>query len=152
MSNYIKKVFNIYNGFENNQKPQIFSETNKINCKYCKKLNKAEYCCRIIEPPNILLINIDYSKCGKSKPSKIEFDEIIDITKYVNYDYKKPIKYRIICVCNYINNSKNKDNIFTYYWNRNNEKWYKLNDSFLHGCNKDNICSEKTILLIYEKI
>ena len=110
MSNYKKKVFNIYNGFENNEKPQLLSETNKFKCKNCKKLNKSEYCCKIIQPPNILLINIDYNECGESKPSKIEFDEIIDITKYVNYDYINPIKYRVICVCNYIKNSMNKDN------------------------------------------
>ena len=152
VSNYKNKVFNIYNGFKDNEKPKLFNETNKINCKICSELNNAEYCCKIIQPPKILLINIDYSECGISKPSKIEFDEIIDITKYVNYDYRIPINYSIICVCNYINDSKNTDNFFTYYWNRQNEKWYKLNDSFLHECNKDDICSEKTILLIYEKL
>ena len=52
--NYKQKIFDIYNGFKNNEKPQIMNRANKVMCQVCKKLKKVEYSYKIIQPPNKL--------------------------------------------------------------------------------------------------
>ena len=59
MKDYDGKDFNIYNGFEDNQKFKLLTQDNKISCKICNHLNDLEYCNQIIIPPNILVINFD---------------------------------------------------------------------------------------------
>ena len=80
-------------------------------------------------------------------PSKIEFDEIIDITKYVHFPLRFPVKYRIACVCNFI-----KNNYIVCCWNREKEKWYKNIDSSFCECNEEDIYSGNPYLFLYEKI
>ena len=55
----------------------------------------ANRCTKIIVPPSKLLIFIDYGNNEVYKPSNITFDRIIDITKFVNFDYGTTIKYQI---------------------------------------------------------
>ena len=100
MKKYSQKKFNIYDGFKDNEKPKLLSDNNKIYCNICKNLSDYQYYYKIIEPPSKLLININYDN-NENNPSKVEFDEIIDISKYINLSYKLPIKYRINFICSY---------------------------------------------------
>ena len=59
---YNRKNFNILNGFQDNSKPSLFTGDNKFFCKICNRLQNSETTCKIFEPPNKLLINIDYGK------------------------------------------------------------------------------------------
>ena len=152
ISHYNKKEFNIYNGFEDNEKIQLLSDNNSIYCNKCNKACETEYSCKIIEPPSKLLINIDYCKNRNNIYSKIKFDEEIDITKYVNFSFGFPIKYRIICICTYLNDSENNDNYFSYCWNKENKDWYKFGDSSYSKCVKSDIYSGNPYLLLYEKL
>jgi ubiquitin C-terminal hydrolase len=54
ISKQYEKVFNIYNGFEDNEKAQISS----FPCDHCKKYCEFEKSLKIVEPPKELLINI----------------------------------------------------------------------------------------------
>ena len=143
ISSYDQKTFNIYNGFQNNEKIELIKGGNKIFCNKCSKVNDAENYRKIIEAPSKLIINIDY--VNNIKPSKIEFDEIIDITKYSNSRF--PLKYRIISVCTFINN-----NYIGYFLNKENKKWFRLNDSSFFECKKKDIYSGNPYLLLYEKL
>ena len=102
---YHEKKFNILNGFQDNANPTVLKGDNKFLCNNCKKLQDAKTECKIFEPPLKLLINLDYGKNKKYQPSKIEFDEEIDITKFVEFDYKQKIRYRIIGVCTHYGHS-----------------------------------------------
>ena len=97
--NYKGMKFNILDGFRDNSNPIMLKGDNKFLCNYCNKLQEAEKTCKIFEPSQKLLINIDYEKKEKYHPSVVEFDEEIDITNFVDFDYKKKIKYKIIGVC-----------------------------------------------------
>ena len=143
ISSYDKKIFNIYNGFEDNEKAGLINGENKIFCNNCNKIYDAENYLKIKDAPSKLIINIEYS--NEIRPSKIDFDEIIDITKYANS--KIPLKYRIISVCTFL-----KDNFITYLWNKDIKKWYKLNDSSVLECKKKEIYSKNPYLLLYEKL
>ena len=102
---YDKKNFNILYGFQDNANPTVLKGDNKFLCNNCKTLQDAKTECKIFEPPLKLLINLDYGKNKKYQPSSIEFDEEIDITKFVEFDYKQKIRYRIIGVCTHYGHS-----------------------------------------------
>ena len=150
LSNYENKIYNIYNGFEEMTKPAISIENNSFFCNICKKQNEAEYIRKIKEPPNKLLIIIDYNKV---KPLKIEFDEIIDISKYDNHNFGIPIKYELICVCSNIYDSQNNNNDFiTYCKNKENLKWYKFTDNNTLEYRIQDFNLGDPYLFLYEKL
>ena len=149
---YDKKEFNIYNGFDDNAKIQLLSDNNRIYCNKCNKVYDVEYSCKIIEPPSKLFININFCENSQNIPSKMKFDEEIDITKYVNFHFGFPIKYRIICVCSFSKGSENKDNYIAYCRNIKNDNWYKFWDSSFSECEKSDIHSGNPYLLLYEKL
>ena len=106
---------------------------------------------QIFEPPKYLLINIDYGKNKKYQPSSIEFDDIIDITQFVAYDYKQKIKYKILGVCTHYGHSGRTGHYVAFCRNRDNI-WYKFNDSKCSECNRNDIKKGSPYLLLYERI
>ena len=152
MFNYNKKVFNIYNGFEDNEKPQLLKDKNKFLCNICKELCEAILTCKIIQSPNKLIINIDYGKNKKFKTSKILFDEEIDITRFINFNFNTNIRYKIICVCTYLGQSESYEHYIAYCRHRLTGQWYKFIDSSCNECNVKEIYTGNPYLLLYEKI
>ena len=146
MNNYENKIFNIYNGFDDIIKPKIIQE----NCNNCEKQYDAEYSCKIKELPNKLLIVIDYNGVN---PTKIEFDEIINVSQYVTSNFGLPIKYELFCVCNYVFDSKNNTNNYVAYCkNKENQKLYNFDDSFTFICHNNDIYLGNPYLFLYEKL
>ena len=152
MVDYADKIFNIYNGFEDLQKVQELKGDNQFYCNVCKKLQDGEICCKIIIPPIKLLINIDYGKNKKYNPKSVKFDEELDITKYVNFNFGCAIKYRIIGVCAHYGDSGSYGHFIAFCRNRNNGKWYVFNDSSCKECPKNSIYFGNPYLLLYERI
>ena len=149
---YHKHKFNILNGFQDNANPTILKGDNKFLCNNCKKLQDAKTECKIFEPPLKLLINLDYGKNKKYQPSSIEFDEEIDITKFVEFDYKQKIRYRIIGVCTHYGHSGSYGHYVAFCRNTQTDTWYEFNDSFCSECNKREIYRGSPYLLLYERI
>ena len=149
---YDKHRFNILNGFQDNANPTILKGDNKFLCNNCKKLQDAKTECKIFEPPLKLLINLDYGKNKKYQPSSIEFDEEIDITKFVEFDYKQKIRYRIIGVCTHYGHSGSYGHYVAFCRNTQTDTWYEFNDSFCSECNKREIYRGSPYLLLYERI
>ena len=150
--NYHKKKFNIYNGFEDNEKDQLLIDDNQFYCNYCRKLTDGVICCKIIQPPNKLLINIDYGKNKKYKPSRIEFGENIDLAKYVNFKFDTNLIYRIIGVCTHLGYSGRHGHYIAFCKNRKTDQWFKFNDDKFMKCNVKEIYENSPYLLLYEKI
>ena len=146
--NYKGMKFNILDGFRDNSNPIMLKGDNKFLCNYCNKLQEAEKTCKIFEPSQKLLINIDYEKKEKYHPSVVEFDEEIDITNFVDFDYKKKIKYKIIGVCTCFEHHQ----WLAFCRNKKNDKWYKFNDSSFSECDKGEIYKGIPYLLLYERI
>ena len=59
---YHKKIFNIIEGFREISKPDLLTGDNSLYCNKCYGLQNGEIKCEIIEPPNKLIIIIDYGK------------------------------------------------------------------------------------------
>ena len=154
MIDYGGKDFNIYNGFEDNQKFKLLNQDNKISCKICNHLNDLEYCSQIIIPPNILVINFYFDRRGilsDGSPKSIIFDEIIDITKYVNYNYGNKIQYRLFGICQIVGDQ------WTWHYiaickNLNNGNWYNFNDAIVRLSDTFKLECGKPYILFYERI
>ena len=142
---YSKTKFNILDGFRDNSIPNSLQ---KFWCDTCKTFQSAETTCKIFEPPQKLLINIDYGKDKLYQPSKIEYDDEIDITNFVDFDYQQKIKYRILCICSFLENGQ----YIAYCRHKEKDIWYSFNDSFCTQCNKNDIYKGNPYLLLYERI
>ena len=152
MFDYKGRRFNILDGFKDNSKPSLLKGDNQFLCKICNKLQDSETTCKIFEPPNKLLINIDYGKNKKYQPSSIDFSEEIDITEFVNFNYNQKIKYKIIGVCTHYGYSGQFGHYIAFCKNTKENKWYEFNDSSFHECYINSIYGGSPYLLLYERI
>ena len=150
MQKYNKNCFNIYDGFKDNEQPQKLDGNNQFFCNICNKSCEGEIACKIFMPPNKLLINIDYGHNKKYKPSKIEFDEEIDITKYVHFNFGYKIKYKIIGVCSHYGSSGKFGHYIAYCKNRETNIWYQFNDSICKQIKNGEYKLGSPYLLLYE--
>ncbi len=149
---YNRKSFNIYDGFKDNQKESYLRGDNQFYCCFCKRLCDAIITCKIIQPPNKLLINLDYGKNKKYQPSRIYFDENIDITNFVNFNFGCLLKYRIIGVCTHYGYSGSTGHYIAFCRHRETGDWYKFNDSSCYKCGHNEIYGGSPYLLLYERI
>ena len=154
VAKYDGKEFNIMNGFDDHIKIEKLTGDNQYYCNYCKKLCDADIQSKIIFPPKYLLINIDYGKNKKFMPSSVKYSEEIDITKYINFDFKKQIKYRILGVCSHLGDSGISGHYISFCKNKKTGKWYNFNDSIVSMCNSifEIINYGNPYLLLYEQI
>ena len=130
-------------GFKVNSIPN----SQKFKCDYCKSFQQAETSCKIFEPPLKLLINIDYGKDKLYQPSTIEYEDEIDITNFVDFDYKQKIRYKIIGICSRLENGQ----YIAYCRHKEKDIWYSFNDSLCTECNKYDTYRGNPYLLIYER-
>ena len=153
VSFYDKKEFNIYNGFDDYTKIDKLTGDNQYYCNNCKKLCDAEMFTKILIPPKHLLINIDYGKNKKFMPKSVKYGDTIDITKYMSFDYGKPIKYKILGICSHLGISGSSGHYIAYCRNKQDGKWYQFNDSFVTQCKLEEINNGgNPYLLLYEKL
>ena len=150
--NYRNGIFNIYNGFQDNQAIQYLQGNNKYFCPSCQNLYDGETCCKIITPPNKLIINIDYGKNKINNVKQLIFDETIDITSFINFNFGKKIIYQISGVCTHLGSSGPTGHYIAYCRNKQTGMWYNFNDSFVRLCDKNEIYRGSPYLLVYEQI
>jgi ubiquitin C-terminal hydrolase len=153
MFKYKKKTFDIMDGFRDNEEPQELKGNNKFYCNKCKMLVEAALTCKIIQPPNKLILNIDYGKNKKYHPSNIIFGDIINITKYVNFNFGTQIRYEITGICTHFGASGEYGHYITFCKHKEKEKWYSFSDSTCKEIqNKDEIYRGSPYILLYEKL
>ena len=150
--NYRNSVFNIYNGFQDNQNTQYLRGNNQYFCPACQSLQNGETCCKIIQPPSKLIINIDYGKNKIYQVRRLIFDEMIDITRFINFNFGKNIIYQISGVCTHLGSSGPSGHYIAYCRNKQNGLWYKFDDSCVSQVQKDEIYNGSPYLLLYEQI
>ena len=125
---------------------------NQYYCQICQELCDANICSKIIQPPNKLVINVDYGKNKRYEVRKLIFDEFIDITNYINFNFGKRIQYRISGVCTHLGVSGSSGHYIAYCRHKETGKWYNFNDSYCNECNINEIYNGSPYLLLYEQI
>ena len=152
VKNYQNKKFNIINGFENILKCSKLYGENQYYCQICKKLNDGEIMSTIHQPPIKLVINIDYGKDKIYKVESLEFDEIIDVTSYLSFNFGKRIQYQISGICTHLGVSGASGHYIAFCRNKVNGKWYNFNDSKMRECSKNELYIGNPYLFIYEQL
>ena len=151
MFNYHNKICNIYQSFKEYTKAETINGDNQFYCQKCRVLRAAKVKSKIFYAPRYLIINIDYGKNFRYKPNKVEFGEIIDLRGFTDKNNEEK-SYELIAISNYISSSGNSGHYIAYCKNKNNNRWYKFNDSMINECNFNELISNNPKLLIYKRI
>jgi ubiquitin C-terminal hydrolase len=150
--NYRKNKFSIINGFEDMESKQILKGINQYHCKRCNKFVDAEIYNKIIDLPKYLILNIDYGKDKINKVNELIFEHEIDLKKYLSIYFGQNSRYRLISICTHIGKSGSTGHYITYCLNKENNIWYKFNDSSCGICDKYELKKDSPYLLLYEMI
>ena len=123
-----KPKLNLYQCFESYSKPEILSGDNQQYCNSCKRMSNATYITSIYSTCSILILILNYGKdilfeCG------VDYDEYIDISKYVQKANDTPVKYRLLGIIVHIGPSSMSGHFISYC--RKDNSWYKFNDSIV---------------------
>ena len=149
---YRNDTFDIINGFEDFESKQYLIGDNKYFCNGCKKLVNAELCSKIIDLPKYLILNIDYGKNKVNDVRNLRFDHEIDLRRFLGYYAGQKTKYRLVSICTHIGYSGQSGHYIAYCLNKQNDSWYRFDDSSCRQCNKYEINSYSPYLLFYEII
>ena len=149
---YRKNIFDIMNGFEDLIAIQKLEGINQYYCQKCGKLVDADMYIKIIQPPFKLILNIDYGKNKINDIYTLNFNQIIDITKYLCHDYGKRVQYRLYAICTHIGKSGPSGHYVAYCRNNEDGNWYKFNDSSCSKSDLKDLNRNSPYLLFYELI
>ena len=149
---YKNKEFNIMNGFKDNESTQYLKGDNKYFCKICNKLVEAEIICKIIDLPKYLILNIDYGKNKINNVKKLIFNHEIDLKEYLSLYWEQKTKYKLVAICTHLGASGSTGHYITFCLNKEDNKWYKFNDSYVNRCEKEDIYNGSPYLLLYKMI
>ena len=124
--------------------PCFISRKNICNCSISTYL---------VTGPQILIIFFNNGKVTESN-IKINFEEYINLSKYIEYK-NTGCNYKLIGVTTYIEENNKGGNYISYCKDPINNKWYKYNDeivSKVENFQNEVINSVNPYLLLYEKV
>ena len=149
--NYQGKIMNIYQGFKDFVKEENMKGDNQCYCQKCKGLRDSKWKSIIYFTPPYLIINIDYEKDKKYRPSKVEFREEIDLQGFT--DKNCIIKdYELIAVSSHIGSSGRFGHYIAYCKDTNKNEWYEFNDSSYNKTKFNAVNYYSPYFLIYKRI
>ena len=149
---YKNKDFDIMNGFKDIGAKQPLKGNDEYKCNICNKLVEAEIICKIIDLPKYLILNIDYGKNKINNVKKLIFNHEIDLKEYLSLYWGQKTKYKLVAICTHLGESGSTGHYITYCLNKEDNKWYKFNDSYVNRCEEEDIYNGSPYLLLYEMI
>ena len=148
MQNYI---INIYDCFKYFQKIDFFTGQNQIYCNKCNYMNNANYCTLLHTVPTILCIVLNRGKDNKDFREKINFNNKLDLSTFIQ-DKNDYGLYYLIGVVVHLGDSSMNGHFFAYCRSHFNSPWYNYNDSIVRLCQESDIFSVGTpYILFYHK-
>ena len=127
-----QNIVSIEECFEHYQKQDTMSGANQIYCNNCKIMSDSINYSKLITSPNILILNLNRGK-GLQFNIKIEFEEFLDIKKflYFNQSNEIPSFYEIIGIVTHFGPSGMSGHFIAFCKSFVDDKWYKYNDSMV---------------------
>ena len=144
------KKFNIYKGLKEFIQKEKMTGDNRCYCQRCKDLYDAEVSSIIYQTPPYLIINFDYGKDKKYRPSSIDFGQIIDLTDFTDPNCKRKT-YELVAVSTHIGRSGDSGHYISYCKDQN-DLWYLFNDSSHSNCDFEEAKKHSPYLLIFKRI
>ena len=120
--------------FEYYQKIDLMNGQNQMYCNICNKNMDTFYGSNIYSLPNYLIINLNRGK-GAVYECKVNFPENLNLLNFVTFKQGKTYfqLYAVIC---HLGPSSMSGHFVAYCRHKQNDKWYKYNDSFVTECTK----------------
>ena len=105
-------------------------------CKRCNKQKSHKKNIKLASPPEILILNLQrYNKKQIKNESLVEFDEIIDLSNFIDYDfgYQDETVYNLFGIINDYGNIKSDH--YNCCIKLFNKDWYEFNDNSINKIN-----------------
>ena len=120
--------------FEYYQKIDLMNGQNQMYCNICNMNMDTYYGSNIYSLPNYLIINLNRGK-GAVYECKVNFPENLNLLNFVTFKQGKTYfqLYAVIC---HLGPSSMSGHFVAYCRHKQNDKWYKYNDSFVTECTK----------------
>ena len=132
---------------------ETLSEGNEWYCSKCKEFQLAEKTMEIFTCPEILIFHLKRFREGKKLDNIIEFPiKGLDMGEYIKYDEtnKNDNIYDLFAVANHQGNF-NGGHYVAYAKNFIKDKWYEFDDEYIKEINENEIVSENSYVLFYQK-
>ena len=118
--------------FEYYQKIDVMNGQNQMYCNICNGNRDNYYGTTIYSLPNYLIINLNRGK-GAVYECKVNFPEDLNLLNFVAFKNGKTF-FRLYAVICHLGESSMSGHFVAYCRHRQNNKWYKYNDSFVTEC------------------
>jgi len=153
-NNFINNnIVTLYDCFYYNQKSDYFTGDNRNYCNVCKQLYDSIYISKIFVSPKILVIILNRGR-GNIYDVKLDFNEIIDITQFVQQKDCPQLIYNLYGVITHIGQSGPNAHFIASCKSPIDNKWYRYNDAFvtpITNLQKDVIEFGTPYILFYQK-
>ena len=144
-------ISNLEECFKNYIKEVSIDENDKIYCSKCKSYNKGTSKIKIIDFPEILVINLSRVSGSNYYRHYVDYPINLDLSKYIYGD--KPnysTKYTLKSIIQHYG-SDNGGHKIAICKNFSNDKWYYFSDSIVEEIEETKIFSYKSHLFFYER-
>ena len=139
--------------FYYNQKTELFTGENKNYCNICNQKYDSMYSSKIYISPNVLILILNRGK-GNIFKVKLDFNEAIDITKFVLKKDKPLIIYSLYGVISHHGESGPSAHFIASCKSPIDNKWYRYNDAMVNPIidfRKDIVDFGTPYILFYRK-
>ena len=130
-------------------------KNNEFFCSKCDGNHTNDSQDKLLTFPKNLALILNRGK-GKKFTDKVDFDEIINIDKYVDDTFienkKKKYNYKLIGVSTHLGSSSDFGHYIAYCFRENKNKYYCLNDESHRVVNFDDLKNGDPYILFYERI
>ena len=136
-----------------NEKTDLFNGENKNYCNICRQLWDSLYTSKIFSCPNVLVLILNRGK-NNIYNVKLNFEEIIDITKFVSVN-EGQVVYNLTGVITHYGQSGPNAHFLAFCKSPVNNRWYRYNDAVVtdvKDVKKDIINFGNPYILFYKKI
>ena len=136
-----------------NQKTDLFTGDNRNYCNVCRQLYDSHYTSKIYSCPNVLVLILNRGK-NNIYDVKLNFEETIDITKFVSVKQGKVI-YELAGVITHYGESGPNAHFLAFCRSPINNLWYRYNDATVtevKDVKKDIIDFGNPYILFYKKV
>ena len=144
---------NIFDCFDYNQKIDTMAGENSMHCNICKRQEAAYYHSYIVSSPEIIIIILNRGK-GIEFNVKLEFEEYLNLQKYVRNNNNKSCNYQLIGVVTHLGESGASGHFIAYCKSPIDNNWYLYNDDLcfpVTDLKKQVIDSGMPYILFYQR-
>ena len=112
------------------EKDVYLTGQNQIFCNLCKQLSHTKYKTKIYTSPNVLILILNREE-GNETNVKLDFNESIDITRFVLQKNMPKITYNLYGVISHIVSNGPSAHFIASCKNPFDNKWYRCDDAFV---------------------